>query len=76
MKRYILKAMKTNKVNVSLPCKPIMCKIKVKITFHSNIAKLQSKKLNNAFKAEVKFNKLKMKINRLRTKAQTCVRLF
>ncbi len=35
---------------------------RVKITLHSNIVTLQSKKIYNAFKAEVKFTKLKIKI--------------
>ncbi len=39
-----------------------MCKKRVKITLHSTIVTLQSKNKNNAFKAEVKFIKLKVKI--------------
>ncbi len=37
-----------------------MCKKSVKITLHSNVVTLQSKNKNNAFKAEVKFTKLKL----------------
>ncbi len=39
-----------------------MCKKRVRITLHFNIVTLQSKNKNNAFKAEVKFTKLKIKI--------------
>ncbi len=43
-----------------------MCK-KGLITFYSNIVTLQSKNKNKAFKAEVKFTKLKMKINKIKS---------
>ncbi len=36
---------------------------RVKITLHSNIVTLRSKIKNNAFKAEVKFTKIKIKLN-------------
>ncbi len=37
---------------------------RVKITFYSKIVTLQSKNKNKAFKAEVKFTKLKMQLNK------------
>ncbi len=41
-----------------------LCAKRVKITFNSNILTIQSKNKNSAFKAEVKFIKLKMEINK------------